>query len=288
MTWLTVQRRTIRRPDNGSIDYYELDLVLSNDAPMGASLGEGGGDPGGFPYVLPPPTEFCCTDPGALGASDIRATEIYRGTFTGTGHNASVTIASFDITGNPPTGDWTSLNLVYSWNGGAQATAYVKSAKIANPSEFTQNMCWNAGAISSCTSTIGGTTPTGIVKPSGGSEVLRIFGISAYSPTGPTTFCLTIGDVVDIATGLVVSNELGDSGSGPPSPGQWVYGETASMAGAVGTLDFPYADGSLKVRVDGVLITPASYTETSPSAGTFTLDWQPDTDETVTVDYQGR
>ena len=74
----------------------------------------------------------------------------------------------------------------------------------------------------------------------------------------------------------------------PPSPGQWVLGEVASMAGAVGTLDFPYADGSLRVKVNGILISSASITETNPAAGTFTLAWSPDADETVRVDYQGR
>ncbi len=71
-----------------------------------------------------------------------------------------------------------------------------------------------------------------------------------------------------------------------PLTGQVVLGEVASMAGAVGTLDYPYAS-ILKVRVDGVIISPASYTETNPGAGTFTLAWVPATDETVTVDYQG-
>ena len=78
-----------------------------------------------------------------------------------------------------------------------------------------------------------------------------------------------------------------DAAGNPPLSGRWVYGEVASMAGAVGTLDYGYAAGSLKIRVDGVLISPASYTETDPAAGTFTLSWTPDTDETVTCDYQG-
>lgn len=75
---------------------------------------------------------------------------------------------------------------------------------------------------------------------------------------------------------------------GPPSPGQWVLGEIPSMAGAVGTLDFPYANGSLRVTVDGILISAASITETNPAAGTFTLAWSPDPGETVVASYQGR
>ena len=74
----------------------------------------------------------------------------------------------------------------------------------------------------------------------------------------------------------------------PPAPGQVVPWTVVTMAGAVGTTEFPYADGSLLVKVDGLLISTASYTETDPAAGTFTLSWTPDTDEVVTVQYIGR
>lgn len=74
----------------------------------------------------------------------------------------------------------------------------------------------------------------------------------------------------------------------PPDSGQWIYGEVLSMSGAVGTTVWPYADGSVILRVDGVLISRASYTETDGAAGTITLSWTPDTDEVVTCDYQGR
>ena len=77
------------------------------------------------------------------------------------------------------------------------------------------------------------------------------------------------------------------SSTDPPLSGQWVYDEVVTMVGAVGTTLFGYALGSLIVKVDGVTISRASYTETDPAAGTFTLSWVPDTDETVTVSYQG-
>lgn len=73
----------------------------------------------------------------------------------------------------------------------------------------------------------------------------------------------------------------------PPAPGQWVFQETVTMAGDTGTTLFPYAPGSLHVYVDGIPISSASYTETDPSAGEFTLSWTPDADEVVRVDYQG-
>jgi hypothetical protein len=55
---------------------------------------------------------------------------------------------------------------------------------------------------------------------------------------------------------------------------------------SVGTTAFPYAPTSLLVKVDGVLISPASYTETDPNAGDFALAWLLDGDETVLVQYQ--
>jgi hypothetical protein len=91
----------------------------------------------------------------------------------------------------------------------------------------------------------------------------------------------------DYDWGMQIASFTGATSNEPPNSGQWVYGEQASMAGAVGTLDYGYAPGSLVIRVDGVLISPASYTETNPAAGTFTLSWDPDDDETVRVTYQG-
>lgn len=86
---------------------------------------------------------------------------------------------------------------------------------------------------------------------------------------------------------MQVASFTGAVGNDPPAPGQWIYNELPAMAGAVGTLDFGYASGSLRIRVDGVPISSASITETNPAAGTFTLSWAPDSDEVVRVDYQG-
>jgi hypothetical protein len=50
----------------------------------------------------------------------------------------------------------------------------------------------------------------------------------------------------------------------------------------------PYVSGSLKVYIDGVRQIKGalkSFTETSPSAGTFTMLSAPVTDENIRVDY---
>ena len=110
---------------------------------------------------------------------------------------------------------------------------------------------------------------------------------SAGSLTATTTSSFSGAPGDRPAWTMQIVSFIGDAGDDPPVSGTWVYGEVASMAGAVGTLDFGYAAGSLTIRVDGVLISAASITETNPAAGTFTLAWAPDSDETVRVDYQG-
>lgn len=76
----------------------------------------------------------------------------------------------------------------------------------------------------------------------------------------------------------------------PPQSGQEVPWEPAAtvVPGTTTTgasTKWPYAPGSLKVRVDGVDILAAHVTETDPASGGFTLDWPIDPDETVTVTY---
>jgi hypothetical protein len=76
----------------------------------------------------------------------------------------------------------------------------------------------------------------------------------------------------------------------PPDTGQPVTGESPSITIGASTttltLDWPYAVGSLSIKVDGILISPASYVETTPGSGVVTLSWAIDADETVTVSYQ--
>ncbi len=78
----------------------------------------------------------------------------------------------------------------------------------------------------------------------------------------------------------------------PPQPLQWVDWTVVTMTTSggvsVGTTLFPYADRSLQVKVDGVLISPSSYTETDPETGAFALSWLLDPSEVVQVRYQGR
>ncbi len=87
------------------------------------------------------------------------------------------------------------------------------------------------------------------------------------------------------------------TGGGAPAPGQWVYGEvptfTIDGSNKSGTTRFPFADGSLTVKVDGVPILNG-LSGLDGATGAFTLDFAPlpasgDTRaEIVTVDYQGR
>ena len=84
---------------------------------------------------------------------------------------------------------------------------------------------------------------------------------------------------------------IGDAGSNPPSPAQWVYDEvptpTPDGTTTTFTLAFPFTDGSLIVKVDRLDQT-AAVTSYDGAAGTFTLGFAPKVGELVEVTYQGR
>ena len=79
--------------------------------------------------------------------------------------------------------------------------------------------------------------------------------------------------------------------SDPPPTGQWIYNETPTPAPGGGRVTFstawPFADGSLHVWVDQVDQT-AAIVSFDGAAGTFTLAFDPRSDEAITVSYQGR
>jgi hypothetical protein len=83
-----------------------------------------------------------------------------------------------------------------------------------------------------------------------------------------------------------------DAATNPPPPAQetpWVTVTMTTVGGvSTGTTAFPYADRSLQVKVDGVIISPASFTETDGACGDFALSWEVDPDNVVQVSYKGR
>jgi hypothetical protein len=83
-----------------------------------------------------------------------------------------------------------------------------------------------------------------------------------------------------------------DAVANPPIPGSEVPWETVVMTTvngvSAGTTANPYADRSLQVKVDGNIISPASFTEDDGLCGDFHLSWEIDVGETVQVKYQGR
>jgi hypothetical protein len=76
--------------------------------------------------------------------------------------------------------------------------------------------------------------------------------------------------------------------SATPVVGQWILNETPTPAPDGATSAFvtryPYQPGSLRVRVDSIA---QNVTETSPTAGTFALSWDPATGDAIRVDYLG-
>ncbi len=77
----------------------------------------------------------------------------------------------------------------------------------------------------------------------------------------------------------------------PPSPAQWTYDEIPTPAPdgvtTTFTLAFPFADGSLLVKVDRLDQT-AALASYDGASGTFTLLFAPKVGELVEVTYQGR
>jgi hypothetical protein len=125
-------------------------------------------------------------------------------------------------------------------------------------------------------------TPQG--PPSVGINYQVVPSTSATYTVGST------GDTSGFETTVVVAAAFVCDASAianPPMPGQWVYGETVSMVGDVGTTLYPYADGSLTVWVDNVDQT-AAVVSYNGAVGTFRLAFIPRASEVVVVNYQGR
>lgn len=83
-----------------------------------------------------------------------------------------------------------------------------------------------------------------------------------------------------------------DTSSVQPTSGQQLEWATVTVTpGATtttGTTLSAYAGGTLEIKVNGLIISASSYTETNPATGAFTLNWVLDTDEVVQVRYVAR
>ncbi len=290
---------------NGRQDLYLMQLELNTHGlASGGGAGGGAGNPppaDDFPYVPPVPQVFCATTPGTglsarssaysgSGPDWAIGQEAYRGEITGA---VSIEIASFEIAGYIATTNYCTLYLYYGWDDEPLAYVPVQAEFNGAPGTFTSQVCWNAGALSQCQGDSSGTpyptTPSTILAAAGpGPHVLRIYGIRALQEDniGPATFCVTIGDVTDVGTSLVVPNEVQNE-QGPPSPAQEVGPEIVLMSGVNGTTANPFADGSLRVFYDQLEQT-AAIVSYDGAAGTFVMAGAPLVGWQVTVRYQGR
>ena len=132
------------------------------------------------------------------------------------------------------------------------------------------------------------------LSDTGGNSTRLDFWTKTVNPTtgsyGGPGVAATYAAAVDVRAFHVVVS--GGAAASPPQPGQevpWAVVTMSTVGGvSTGTTAYPYADGSLKVKVDGVLISPASYVETDGATGDFALTWIVDADEVVTVTYLGR
>lgn len=314
-TDMRVQNREVTQVDalspiTGELEpWYDIKLTLALTGLP--TIGSGGGGPGGggsggpgagggagpptpFPDV-PQTLKFCATGvtTNVAGYSDDISTARYQADFgsgSTTGHNASIEVKWLTLTGVLPISGWTTADVVYSWNGGAQAYANIGVQNFGLGGSPTGNICWNGGDLSACAGFENSTPPTYPVvinRPGGNpSDTLRIFGVRVTPMTAgvPETFCIELGDVSDTTTLDVVDNELGSNSGDPPTPGKPVGPETITMSGANGTTAFRFAAGSLHIAVDDTDQTGAIVTQDG-NAQTFTLGFVPKTGEVVTATY---
>lgn len=119
----------------------------------------------------------------------------------------------------------------------------------------------------------------------GGYKTLTVAGTT--SVTGTITCSVPGREDWGACSFYVVSSATAN----PPAGGQevpWTVVTMSTVGGvSTGTTAFPYASSSLRVKVDGLLISSASYVETDAATGAFALTWIVDSDEVVTVMYQG-
>lgn len=202
-------------------------------------------------------------------------------------------------------GEWTPADSTTATGAGSPVTV----GPVDSPTSgivFTANAYAQGGALDTYVGTgndmstspgSGWTEDYDASTPAGGTPIsYTAHEIASGSITGTSANAVGAADAAGVGTtnwcAVIAAFSNADLAAGdPPTPGQevpWtVVTVTPGSTTSTGTTAFPYAAGSLKVKVDGVLISPASYVETDPTTGDFTLSWVIDSDEVVTVSYQG-
>ena len=115
-----------------------------------------------------------------------------------------------------------------------------------------------------------------------------------YKTAASASGAYSVGGIITESTGTGRNQYAGitvtlvcDASTNPPAPGQWVYDELITMTGDTGQTAFPFADGSLTIKVDLLPQPVASY---DGATGDFTLFFDPDEarGQQVFATYQGR
>lgn len=191
--------------------------------------------------------------------------------------------------------------------GGANGPDIHASVQGNNASRGFGALVTTAGEPVTLIGLFGQTGETGLVTTPWGGTIDQAGGLEWGHPSALLLACALV--TVNVAnssgserlTGTMYDNNdypmwavmafRGDTteAANPPGSGQTVpwteVAMTPSGGVSVGTTAFPYAPLSLLVKVDGLLISPASYVESDPNTGDFALTWLLDGDETVLVQY---
>lgn len=190
---------------------------------------------------------------------------------------ASNTTTSTTNTTKPTFAAGTTYNYSFTMTGNAADDP----AQVGLGSNSGASFVWQTPHLTGLSYTAGTLTVTGSFTPVSAQTSYVTASIGAFAHVPHST-------VVDFWIDPVGWG--GSVGSQPPQSGQPIKGDIPTPAPGGGrktfTTTWPYAQGSLHVYVDQTDQTSA-VTETDPSAGTFTLAFDPRASELITCDYQG-
>lgn len=153
---------------------------------------------------------FQCQTASPGTADDIRTPEVFRG-MVYSDHDVEVSIEDWFLSLTLPVSGWGYAGIWYSWDGGTQLFSAL--AAHQGTSSWNAQICWNGGGITDCQWHTG-QLPMSCANPfdlaNTDWHTFRIHGAHLQNDTSsPTRLNLTIGDVTDTTTGLVVPNQVG-------------------------------------------------------------------------------
>lgn len=284
--YVRMTRRTVRL--TRSKDWYEIDFQATQRSP--ASVG-GGGAAGNFPY------QGVC----AGGEEDLASGLTATGSVSLLSGSGGLPTWSTGKLGNPFDGN-TGTGATWTGNhvtGGVQTIASdlfvdLSSARSVGSIRLRMGTVVTVGdmSLSYAADLAGPWTEIWSQASVGGSANIDDDFASASARYWRLRHAFTTTPGFAHVGPFIATWELGECITGLPAPGQPVNDvapdETPDGATTAFTAPHPYADGSMRVLVNGIDVTEAAVTESDPATGTFTLSPAPWGSDEISLYYLGR